>query len=398
MNLDLLPSLKSSLDPAITSLIRLSDQNSGSHNLEGLAATSDMLADLFTPLGTVRLLPVGPEVLVDDFGVDLRRPLGNVIEVTSAHQSGPEILLVSHYDTVFSPAHPFQKAVRDGDVLVGPGVADAKGGIVVLWMALSALAQAGADTRWRLLIVSDEEIGSPGSSPLLRDAAKRAEAGFGFEPSLPDGKMAGARPGSGTFTVAVQGRAAHAGRALSSGRNAVLAAGELMRSVAAMNDHDGVLANPAYLRGGGPTNIVPDFALVRFNVRPTTPEARDWAQRQIDAAVEGINRQEGYSATLTGAFGRAPKPMTPEYLRLLERVTELGHDVGLSLGFEDTGGVCDGNVMAEAGLTNVDNLGPVGGHLHASGEFVLLNTFVERAHLAAAIIIDASEPERRDEH
>jgi len=397
MNRELLASLQSSLEPSIDWLIRLSNQNSGSHNIQGLSATAKMIAELFAPLGNVRLLPIDPQLIIDDFGIEQRRPLGDVIEVTSNYQSGPEILLVSHYDTVFSPSHPFQRAVRDGDLLEGPGVADAKGGIVVLWMALSALAAAGADLRWKLLIVSDEEIGSPGSSPLLRDASRNAQAGFGFEPSLPDGSMAGARPGSGAFTVVVRGRAAHAGRALETGRNAVLAAAELMCSVAALNDHEDVLANPAYLRGGGPTNIVPDFALIRFNVRPTTPEAREWAEQRINAGVEQIDSREGYSATLSGGFGRAPKPMTPEYLKLLEWTAELGHRVGFALGFEDTGGVCDGNVMADAGLVNVDNLGPVGGHLHASGEFVRLDTFVERAHLAAAIIIEGTALHGREE-
>ena len=396
MSSELLPSLQSLLDPAIEWLIQLSNQNSGSYNIWGLGATADMIREPFTPLGNVHLLPIGPELLIDDFGVEQSRPLGDVIEVTSTYQSGPEVLLVSHYDTVFSASHPFQNATRDGDLLKGPGVADAKGGIVVLWMALSALAAAGVHARWRLLIVPDEEIGSPGSSPLLRDAARNAQLGFGFEPSLPDGGMAAARPGSGTFTVVIGGRAAHAGRALDAGRNAVLAAGELMRDVAALNEHEDVLANPAFLRGGGPTNIVPDFALVRFNVRPTTPEARNWAERQIRAAVENINSREGHSATLSGGFGRAPKPMTAEYLELLEWVAELGQDVGLTLGFEDTGGVCDGNVMAEAGLANVDNLGPVGGHLHSPGEFVRLDTFVERAQLAAAIIMAGTELHGRD--
>ena len=58
------------------------------------------------------------------------------------------------------------------------------------------------------------------------------------------------------------------------------------------------------------------------------------------------------------------------------------------MGYADTGGVCDGNLMADEGLHNVDNLGPVGGDLHQVGEYLETGSLVPRALLAASLIAD----------
>src|SRR3546814_18023560 len=68
---------------------------------------------------------------------------------------------------------------------------------------------------------SDEEVSSLGSAPLIAAAARGKAAAFTYEPALPDGALAGARPGSGNFSIIVTGRAAHAGRTPEEGRNAV---------------------------------------------------------------------------------------------------------------------------------------------------------------------------------
>ena len=216
--------LESKFDHAIEWVMKLSAQNSGSHNIAGLRETGLMIGDLYRDLGLVTHIPLPAFPVLGDDGELHDSPVGDIIEIRSPFKKGPEVLLVSHYDTVFGVDHTFQTPRRDGERLIGPGVADAKGGIVVLWMALSAMAELGDETNWRLVVVPDEEIGSPSSAPFLREAARSADLGFGFEPSLPDGSMAAVRPGSGTFTVRIDGRAAHAGRSLADGRNAILAA------------------------------------------------------------------------------------------------------------------------------------------------------------------------------
>ena len=134
-------------------------------------------------------------------------------------------------DTVFGEDHAFQKTrwLEDG-VLNGPGVADMKGGLSVMLAALKAVEKSNSAERigYEVVINSDEEVGSPASATLLAQAAAGKRAALTYEPAaLPDGTLAGARPGSGNFSFVVRGRSAHAGRNPEDGRNAIVAASEL---------------------------------------------------------------------------------------------------------------------------------------------------------------------------
>jgi len=87
----------------------------------------------------------------------------------------------------------------------GPGVADAKGGLIVLLEALKLFELSPWSDRlgWEALIVPDEEIGSTGSVPLLLEAAKRNDLALVFEPALPDGSLVGSRNGSSVYSAIV---------------------------------------------------------------------------------------------------------------------------------------------------------------------------------------------------
>ena len=159
-------------------------------------------------------------------------------------------------DTVYAVDHPFQKSVRiDDKILRGPGATDAKGGIVVMLVVLQAFERSpwAEKVGWEVLINPDEEIGSPGSAPLLIQAAKRNHLGLVFEPSLPDGNLVGARKGSGNFTVIARGKAAHAGRDPQLGRNAIDALARFIVALASLDDSgDATTTNVGSHPGGRP--------------------------------------------------------------------------------------------------------------------------------------------------
>ena len=129
------------------------------------------------------------------------------------------------------------------------------------------------------MINSDEEVGSPSSAALIAALAKGKVAALTYEPSaLPDGTLAGARAGSGNFSIIVTGQSAHAGRNPQDGRNAVLAAADLALRLKTLT-RDGLTVNPAKIEGGSPNNVVPDHAVLRVNLRPATPELQDIADQ-----------------------------------------------------------------------------------------------------------------------
>lgn len=374
-------------------LERLVDQPSWSLASDDLAACEALVAELFGTLADdVRTIDLPPLAEVADDGTVHERQLGRAVVASARPGIERRALLVGHYDTVFPPGSPFRGITEDGHVWRGPGIVDAKGGLVVAWSALATAERAGMRVGWDVVVVPDEEIGSPGSAGLLTEFAREASLGLGYEPSMPDGSLAAARPGSANFVHVIRGRAAHAGRELSEGRNAVLAAAALAQRIDGLNGDPELIANPGVLRGGSATNVVPDLAVLRSNVRATTSEAFGRMEASLGVAIEAI-AVDGIEIVAHGGITRPPKPMHPAYRDLLEAVHVAGAIVGLDVRWQDTGGVCDGNVLAGAGLVNVDNLGPVGGDLHRSTEYLVPGSIEERARLSAEVLrrFDAGE-------
>jgi glutamate carboxypeptidase len=368
--------------------------NSGSGNLDGLATTAKMLADAFSVLpGAVTLVNPEPinRVLAD--GSIQTAAHGQHLLVTVRPDAPTQLLFTGHMDTVFPADHEFQKLRwLDDGVLNGPGVADMKGGISVLLAALRAveLSASLSRTGYQILINSDEEVGSPSSAKLIAELARNKLAALTYEPALPDGTLAGARGGSGNFSVIFSGLSAHAGRNPDDGRNAVLAAADLALRFKRLS-RDGLSVNPAKIEGGGPNNVVPDHAILRVNFRPRTPEIVTQTEADLRRIIANIEREHDVRAHLHGSFGRPPKPIDDRAAKLFALVKQTGADLGLSIAWRSSGGVCDGNNIAACGVPVVDTMGVRGGSIHSKDEFLIVESLTERAQLSALTIMRLSE-------
>ena len=373
-------------------LLRLSGMNSGSFNAAGVTAMAEAMREVFAPLGAAsELLALAPFRNVTDAGTTLERPLGKALRLRLRPEAPLQLFFCGHLDTVFAVDHPFQTARSlDADTLNGPGVADLKGGLLVLFQALTALERSPWKERigWTVLLNPDEEIGSVSSAPLLAEAAKTHHLGLIYEPALPDGSLASARKGSGNFNVVVHGRAAHVGRDFAKGRNAIAACADFIAGLDALNgQREGVTINAGYVKGGGALNVVPDLAVFKFNVR--TAEASDecWIHDELDLLMTRLNAREGLRCELSGGFTRPPKIVTAEIQRLMDYVGDCGRQLGLNLHFKPTGGCCDGNNLAAHGLANLDNMGVVGDAIHSDREGMRVSSIGERARLSALLLL-----------
>lgn len=365
--------------------------NSGSYNLAGLERMADLLAEAFSTLpGALRLESPAKVEAVDANGRTIEIEHGRHLHLTVRPTAPLQLLFTGHMDTVFSADHSFQETgwLEDG-VLSGPGVADMKGGIAVMLAALKAIEDSRTFDRlgYEVIINSDEEVGSPGSAQLLARAATGKRAALTYEPAaLPDGTLAGARPGSGNFSFVVRGRSAHAGRNPEDGRNAVVAASELALRLA-MSKTPGLTINPARIDGGGPNNVVPDLAILRVNMRPKTTDDQEIAARLIAKALDETAKQHDVFIEAHGGFGRPPKPLTEEAEALFTLVRSAGDDLGQAIDWQPTGGVCDGNNIAACGVPVVDTMGVRGGKIHSSEEYLIVDSLKERAQLSALTIL-----------
>lgn len=372
-------------------VLQLANINSGSFNPDGVRGVAELLLPRFAALGArAEWIDVAPFASTGDDGRRVERPVGPALRLRLRPEAPLRIFLGGHLDTVYGADHPFQTAVQDGeDTLHGPGVADLKGGLLVMWSALAALESSPWRERigWEVLLNPDEEIGSTGSAPLLRTAAGRNHLGLIYEPSFPDGALASARKGSGNFDIVVHGRPAHAGRDPEAGRNALRAAADAMAAIDALNGRrPGVTFNVGYVHGGGALNVVPDRCVFKFNVRTAAPEDASWVQEQIDAVIDS-HRREGIRFERHGGFTRPPKPVDPRLQRLIDHIGDCGRQLGTPLAFRATGGCCDGNNLAAYGLPNVDNLGVVGRDIHSDAERMRISSLGERARISALLLL-----------
>lgn len=385
--MQLLQWIDSQQEIAIERLLALSAISSGSFNLAGLALMNQALQELFAPLAEMtESIPLATRQVLNDAGEVEEVEHGKLLKFSTRPEAPVQVLLGGHMDTVFPADTSFLKPdYLDDNTLNGPGVADMKGGLLCIWLALQAWEKRKDKDRlgWQVLINPDEETGSIASAPELAKAAETAHVGMVYEPALADGTLAGQRKGSGNFSLLVRGRSAHAGREFDKGRNAIAALAQLMTQLHTLNrKREGLTLNLGRISGGGVLNQVPDKAVCHFNVRAETADDFNWFQAKLHSMLQGGDLEEGINCELHGGITRQPKLMNEAQQRLFEWLGQCGEQLHLKVQQHPTGGCCDGNNLAAAGLPNIDTLGVRGGQIHTHDEFMLVDSLTERARLS----------------
>lgn len=370
--------------------------NSGTTNLQGLKTMSEVLLAAFQLIAdAIHFKKMPPLSVIELSGATTMQHCGDALFISKRSHLPRRILLAGHMDTVYSAEHPFQQLTYLNDnCLNGPGVADMKGGLIVMLHALSAFEQHECATQlgWDVLINADEEIGSPASSPFLAEIAHNYQAALVYEPAMTaTGTLAKNRKGSGKLTLIATGKAAHAGRAFDQGFNAICYLAEALCAIHALNgQRDGVTINVGRIAGGEALNVVPDKAVAQLDIRINLPEDELWVRAKLEKIINQLMRKE-YSLTVHGHFGRPVKRVKANTERLFQRIQHWGQEMDLAIDWNDSGGCCDGNNLAHQGLPVIDTLGVRGGNIHSEQEYILLDSLTERAALSALLLVDLAQ-------
>jgi glutamate carboxypeptidase len=300
----------------------------------------------------------------------------------------PRQLLIGHCDTVWPVGTVSRMPVRvEGDTLRGPGVFDMKGGLVQMIFALRALQALGLrpPAESVVLINSDEEIGSPDSTPLIRRLARCAARAFVLEPAFgQSGKLKTARKASGGFTITVRGRAAHAGVNPEQGASAILEMSHQVQKLFALNDAArGITVNVGTIGGGLRPNVVAPEVRASVDVRVRTRSDAVEVEAAI-RALRPVNPQT--TIEVEGGIDQAPMEPLPRNQALWRLAQELGRRLGLELDQAAVGGTSDGNTTSQYTAT-LDGLGAVGDGAHADHEQALIPRMVERCALLVLLLL-----------
>lgn len=342
-------------------LILLASINSGSHNRRGLEAMCRWFETAFQILNPDKVERIDFEN-------------GPGLTACKRQEAPIQIFLGGHLDTVFGEESPFQTVGKvENNTIVGPGVTDMKGGLIVMLEALKAFEndELANNIGWRIFLNPDEELGSPYSADAIKTFAKGVDFALIFEPPLPDGSMIKERKGSVNYVVHSHGKAAHLGRHPEHGKCAITPLVSFLDHVAKLSEpNKHCIVGIGTIEGGQASNQVADHASATINVRAWETKLLD----QIDAKLRKL--ADKYHVELKQLTKRPPKHFDPLTQKLFDSYFEA---IGKTVKLESTGGVCDGNLLAECHIPTIDTLGVVGKHIHTHHEYLEVKSLEEKA-------------------
>jgi glutamate carboxypeptidase len=389
--------------------------NSFTANRPGVLAHGHQVAEAFAPLG---FRATSRDAANPSFGAHLALHGG------SDDPTAPTLGLLTHLDTVFTPDEEAREGFTwsvEGDRAFGPGVNDIKGGTAMIWLVLNTLKTLQPTlfnaTRWVILANAAEERLVPDFHPFCLEqlgTSPRAclvfEAGAVGHPShaFP---LVVSRKGRLEWSIAVQGRSAHAGADTRSGANAVVQAAHLIPRIASLTDPARALSvNVASLDGGSLANRVPSEARIHGECRAFEPAplaSVSTALRQLcELETSGVpvvrSLSDGHPCRARFEPGALHQPW-PENLRteaLFTHWQEAAEQMGATVSRECRGGLSDGNALS-ALCPTLDGLGPTGGNSHCSQrsadgsaqpEFMLVSSLAPKALLNTLAIGNLLRP------
>jgi glutamate carboxypeptidase len=313
-----------------------------------------------------------------------REAIGNHNLYSATKTEGMKILLLGHNDTVF-PQGKFEDFSEDERWVYGPGVCDMKGGNIVALQALrNVYAKNNKIENIDFLLVSDEESGSDDSKKLTSELAKNYDICFVFEAAGEHLEVVTGRKGVGTFTIEIEGKAAHAGVRYDQGVNANLeAAHKLIELTKLTNLAIGTTVNVGQIEGGIGANTISPSAKLLLELRYTKNSERDRLLQALDD-ITNFSYVQGTHATLSGLIQRDVMEENKAQLKLIENIEKI---TSTKIPTEQRGGVSDANIVASQGVTTLDGFGPFGDGDHTIKERALKSSFEQRINLMTTILM-----------
>ena len=367
---------------ALQLLERLVNVDSGSANTAGLDTVRGISIEELRKLGgKIETFPATPHP-------------GTSVTATFEGGGTRKIMLMAHMDTVFpdgtAKAKPFY--IKD-DRAYGPGVMDDKGGIVAGLYAIKILKDLNFKDYGRItfLLDTNEEVGSEGTSALIRRVAKAHDVVLNLEPGRPADGLVLWRKGSATATIDVKGRAAHAGVAPQDGRNAVTEVAHQVLQMGKLGDTEKqTTVNFTAIDANGATNVIPEHAVAKGDVRALSRAEFDRVESDMARIAQNkLIPDTQVKTTLTR--GLPPMPRTSQAEALLKTAEAIYAEIGKKLTVEGSGGAADASLATDEGVATLDGFGIVGGGIHTPAEYAEVGSIVPRFYLLTRMVMELSK-------
>jgi glutamate carboxypeptidase len=315
-----------------------------------------------------------------------QKNFGDLLEVRFGPSSkAGRVLLLGHLDTVWPLGTLASMPCRqDKSRLYGPGALDMKAGVAMAFTAIQMISEAALLNRQIvLLLVSDEEVGSPVSRPVTERLARECEAVYVLEPAQGLAYKT-ARKGTGNWRIEVTGIAAHAGVDFDRGASSIRELARVVETVSGWTGiAPGLTVNVGVIAGGSRCNVIPAEAWAEVDVRIARKADGLRIARKF-AALKPVDKR--CKLSVTGGIDRPPMERTRGTINLYRHARALAAEIALDLPEASTGGASDGNLTSALGIPTLDGMGAVGEGAHAHHESIELEHLAPRTALLAAML------------
>ena len=351
----------------------------GSHNVKGINVIADKLESWYRELGWF--------VRRHDLG-DVTGPL---LEISNKpYCDHYDYMLIGHMDTVFPDGtvekRPFK---RDGNIITGPGSEDMKNGdLAMLHVARNLSSEALERLNICMIYNPDEEISSVYSKAVIDEIGSRCNVVFVMESAQKQGiSHCIGRKGRLQYHIKVTGRAAHAGYIYKvESANAVEALAHYVIEIQKLASREkDTTVNVGVIKGGTVTNVVPDEAELRVEMRFASKEE----QERIESSIAELMNRVFVEGTHAEIVEKALQPswsQSEQGYRFIERVAEIAERNGLPFETHVRGGLSDANHLSAYCPVIMDGMGPFGEFAHSEREYTTLDSFEPCVRLLLSIL------------
>ena len=370
------------LNEYLRDLQYLVDTDSGSDDIEGLNKMAEFFAERFKSLGWgVRRINLSPNT-------------GDVVICTNREADHYDLMLVGHFDTVFSHGqcaeHPFR---IEGDRVYGLGSCDMKHGALLIYYLMKELPKEIND---KLNIVAvfnpDEETGSKYSRTVYSDYAKKSDLALIYEASGTDGARCIERKGATGFTVNFTGIPGHSGYVFMNGAKSAISemARWIVRLDALQSKERNTTVNVGVVSGGTKQNVVAEHASMRVGIRYSIPGELDRVEETLAELTKEAN-ERGIKIEITEKTKKEPLVPTEEGRSYFAHLGELLEKKGIPCIFRARGGLSDANIIGALGPICIDGMGPSGDFCHSVEECMDIDSVIPAFNYSNIIFSDIAE-------
>ncbi|KAF6575206.1 MULTISPECIES: tripeptidase T [Paenibacillus] len=337
---------------------------------------------------------LGLEVMEDDSRERTGHGSGNLIVTWKAEgvEQAPKLFFTCHMDTV-TPGKGIKPQLgedgwirSDGSTILG---SDDKAGIAALFEAIRVVREQNIPHgQIQFVITAGEESGLMGARAMKPDVLD-SDFGYALDSNGEVGSICIAAPTQARIEMKITGKSAHAGVNPEDGISAIQVASKAISKMKLGRIDKETTANIGSFEGGGATNVVCDFVLIRAEARSIVQEKVNHQIQHMREALETTAREFGAqgefrSEVIYPAFSFTEHD---EVVQVAQRAIQ---GLGLATPTFHSGGGSDANVFNGLGIPTV-NLAVGYQNIHTTEEKIKADDLVKVAEVVVALIQETTK-------